>query len=105
MLTSFKEWNEMREMRHKFKEFEEKKEERHMKRMERQKRIQGGAGGSESDAGGESDAVARTPQYYGSAPDLTYGGRYQTPYYADGNPYASGGLPAPPVGYTHQPRR
>lgn len=99
MLTSFKEWQEMREMRHEYKEFEEKKEERHKKRMERQKRIKGGAEGD------ESDTVATRPHHYSSAPDLTYGGRYIAPYYADGNPYASGGLPAPPVGYAYQPRR
>jgi hypothetical protein len=89
-------------MRHEYKEFEEKKEERHKKRLERQKRIQGGEEGYEN---GESDAVATRPQHYASTPDLTYGGRYQTPYYADGNPYASGGLPEPPVGYAYQPRR
>lgn len=89
----------MGEMRHEFKEFEEKKEERHRKRMERQKRIKGGLEGD------ESNADARRPQHHSSAPDLTYGGRYQTPYYADGNPYASGGLPEPPVGYAYQPRR
>jgi len=99
ILTSFKEWKEMGEMRHEFKEFEEKKEERHRKRMERQKRIKGGLEGD------ESNADARRPQHHSSAPDLTYGGRYQTPYYADGNPYASGGLPEPPVGYAYQPRR
>jgi hypothetical protein len=99
MLTSFKEWKEMRDMRHEFKEFEEKKEVRHKKRLERQKRIKGGAEGD------ESNAVATRPHHYSSAPDLTYGGRYQEPYYADGNPYASGGLPAPPVGYAYQSRR
>lgn len=102
ILTSFKEWNEMREMRHKYKELEEKKEERHKKRLERQKRIKGDP---EHNEGDESGAVATRPTHYSSAPDLTYGGRYQAPYYADGNPYASGGLPAPPVGYAYQPRR
>jgi hypothetical protein len=99
ILTAFKEWKEMRDMRHEYKEFEEKKEERHKKRMERLKRIK------DDPEGGESDDEARRPQRYSSAPDLTYGGRYQTPYYADGNPYTSGGLPAPPVGYAYQPRR
>jgi len=99
MLISLQEWKEMREMRHEYKEFEEKKEERHKKRLERQKRIKGDP---ESD---ESNAVAIGPHHYSSAPDLTYGGRYQEPYYADGNPYASGGLPAPPVGYSYAPRR
>jgi hypothetical protein len=99
ILTSSKEWREMREMRHQYKEFEEKKEERHKKRVERQRRLKGGA---EDD---QSDAVATRPHHSSSAPDLTYGGQYQTPYYADGNPYASGGLPAPPVGYAYVPRR
>jgi hypothetical protein len=101
-LTSSKEWNEMREMRHEYKEFVEKKDERHKKRIERQKGIKGGPEGDED---GESDAVATRPHHYASAPDLTYGGRNQAPYYADENPYASGGLPAPPVGYVYQPRR
>jgi hypothetical protein len=105
ILTAFKEWKEMREMRHECLEFEEKKEERHKKRMERQKRIKGGPEDDEGGEGDESDAVATRPQHYGSAPDLTYGGRYQEPHYTDGNPYASGGLPAPPVGYAYQPRR
>jgi len=90
----------MRDMRQEYKEFEEKKEERHKKRLERQKRLKGSP---EDDD--QSNAVATRPQHYSSAPDLTYGGRYQAPYYADGNPYASGGLPAPPVGYAYQSRR
>lgn len=102
LLTSFKEWNEMREMRHEYKEFEEKKGERHQKRLERlerQKRLQDGSAG-------DGDAVDVRPSHYSSAPDLSYGGRYSepSPYYVDGNPYASGGLPAPPVGYADAPR-
>jgi hypothetical protein len=102
ILTSFKEWKEMREMRHEYKEFEEEKEERHIKRMERQKRTKGDPEGGE---GHEIDAVATRPTRNSSTPDFTYGGRYQTPYSADGNPYASGALPAPPVGYAYQPHR
>jgi hypothetical protein len=102
LLTSVKEWKEMREMRHEYKEFEEKKGERHKKRLERQKQQkqlkQHGEGGGRDDRQRPSNA---------SAPDLTYGGRYdlRQPYYVDGNPYASGGLPPPPVGYAYQPRR
>jgi hypothetical protein len=102
LLTSVKEWKEMREMRHEYKEFEEKKDERHKKRLERQKQQkqlkQHGEGGGRDDRQRPSNA---------SAPDLTYGGRFdlRQPYYVDGNPYASGGLPPPPVGYAYQPRR
>lgn len=93
VLTSSKEWKEMREMRHEYKEFEEKKEERHQKRVERQRHIHDG---EDSDGGTARDSRRPTNA---SAPDLSYG---RQPYYADGNPYASGGLPAPPVGYAYE---
>jgi hypothetical protein len=101
-----KEWKEMNGMRHEYKEFEEKKDERHRKRLERQKRLREQQAGEDN-----TTAVARRPSAgsdsrYASAPDLTYGGRYdEGSQHYDGVPYASGGLPAPPVGYTYDQRR
>ena len=75
---------EANEMRHEYREMTEKKEERHKKRLERQKRLgQGGDGGRRrADAGQDGE-----PRY-------DSGSRY-----LDSNPYASGTLPPPPVGY------
>ena len=71
---------EANEMRHEFREFREKKEERHKKRLERQKRSNNG---SEGGGGGRRRADYAVAE----------------PRYIDGNPYSSGALPAPPVGY------
>ena len=73
---------EANEMRHECREFREKKEERHKKRIERQKKSGKGDGG-----GGRRRSEAVEPRY-------DFG-----PRYLDGNPYSSGALPAPPVGY------
>jgi hypothetical protein len=96
------EWKEMREMRHEYKEFEGKKQERRKKRIERQERQKRPQNDSD-----DSNAVAVRPTHHSSEPDLRYGSLYsqQAQYYVDGNPYAGGGLPAPPVGYGYQPRR
>jgi hypothetical protein len=97
-LTSSKEWKEMREMRHEYKEFAEKKEERHKKRVQ----LQRGQHPNGDQRNGDHSDRRLTHQ---SMPDLYQGGRYeQQPYYTDGNPYASGGLPAPPVGYAYDDR-
>ena len=74
---------EANEMRHEFREFREKKEERHKKRLERQKKSGNGGGGGR-----------RRADYAESDPGYAAG-----PRYLDGNPYSSGALPAPPVGY------
>ena len=83
----------MRDTRHEYKEFSEKREERHKKRVERQRLLHDG------DSDDHHGSGSRLTHH--SAPDLYQGGRYdQQPYYVDDNPYASGGLPAPPVGYS-----
>jgi hypothetical protein len=88
----------MREMRHEYKEFAEKKEERHKKRVQ----LQRGQHPNGDQRNGDHSDRRLTHQ---SMPDLYQGGRYeQQPYYTDGNPYASGGLPAPPVGYAYDDR-
>lgn len=99
-----KEWKEMNQMRHEYKEFEEKKDERHKKRLERQQRLK--------ERSGEDDStVARrrrssSDPRHNSAPDLTQSGRYdQGRQYYDESPYASGGLPAPPVDYARDQRQ
>jgi hypothetical protein len=74
---------EANEMRHECREFREKKEERHKKRLERQKKPGNGGGGGRRRA----DYAAVDPRYD------------EGPRYLDGNPYSSGTLPAPPVGY------
>jgi hypothetical protein len=90
---------EANEMRHECKEFREKKEERHRKRLER---LQKGSSGGK---GRRDDSRSNYSPSYDSRYDDRYDGRRddrrydQGPRYYDGNPYASGGLPAPPVGY------
>jgi hypothetical protein len=99
-----KEWKEMSEMHHEYKEFEEKKGERHRKRLERQMRFREQAGESGTITSTRKPRADSNPRY-ASAPDLTYGGRSdQDTQYYDSGPYASGGLPAPPVGYTYDRR-
>ena len=73
---------EANEMRHETKEFREKKEERHKKRVERQKKQKENDGG-----GGQRRLQGGDPRYDNG------------PRYLDDNPYSSGALPAPPVGF------
>ncbi len=73
---AYSEWKEMNEQRHTVHELEEKRRKR-QKRHETRMKEAGGGGGKGR---------------YGGPPDR-YG-----PVYADGNPYASGALPPPPMG-------
>jgi hypothetical protein len=95
----------MTEMRHEYKKFEEKKDERHRKRLERQMRHGEQADESGTITGTRKPRADSDPRY-ASAPDLTYGSRSdQDTQFYDRGPYASGGLPAPPVGYTYDRRQ
>jgi len=85
---------EANEMRHECKEFREKKAERHLKRLERQKKSS--SNGSSSGDGRPSRRDNYDPAY---SPQAPAGPRYG-PRYADSNPYSTGALPAPPVGYS-----
>ena len=91
-ISEIKEANEMRK---ETKEWREKKEERHKKRLERQKKSKEG-----SSNGGEG----RRRYEPASSPLSPVGSRYDSygpggPRYVDSNPYNTGALPAPPVGY------
>lgn len=84
---------EANEMRRECKEFTEKKEERHKKRLERQKLKQRNNGSSNG-----RSKIAYDPPY---SPQAPAGPRYDYgPRYVDANPYSTGALPAPPVGYS-----
>ncbi len=90
---------EANSIRHECREFGEKKEERHKKRLERQQKAKGGSNGDRKAIG---NGRRRGDDGYTSAPTpvrTRYADDDYGPRYADGNPYSSGGLPAPPVGY------
>ncbi|TVY48282.1 hypothetical protein LOCC1_G001427 [Lachnellula occidentalis] len=85
---------EANEMRHECKVLNEEKAERHRKRLERQKKR----------TGSSTSGSRRDDDYYDQVPSgrrLESGG----PRYTDGNPYSTGRLPAPPVGYDDYDRR
>lgn len=93
----------MKEVREEALHFREEKEERHKKRMERQKRgrdIHGHQGQDRNQLAitdGDRDGLRRDPRH-ASAPDLTYGGRYNNgPRYIDDNPYSA--APGTPTYY------
>ena len=79
---AFSEWKEMNEQRHGLHELEKRKREQKKRREKRQRQR------------------AQRNYYAGNNP-LMLGNGYQPPgqtAYADGNPYASGGVPPPPMG-------
>ncbi len=111
---AYSEWKEMKEQRDEVHEFDLKRAERHARREQRQL--------DEKKYGvphvhGHHDAYSvsspdlhsqGTPAYPPSpyspppasdyAAGAVYYGEHSGPQYADGNPYASGGLPPPPMG-------
>lgn len=96
------EWKEMTEQREEYHKFELERQERHEKRLKRlEERLHG-------DQYDRQDTIRpATAGHAYSDPCLTQGGCPQTisqagpywngPHYADGNPYAAGALPSPPL--------
>lgn len=111
---AYSEWKEMKEQRDEAHEFDRKRVERHARREQRtldEKRygvahVHGQQDQySSSTPNLQSQATPAYPQSpYSPAPasDYAAGAGYYAepngPHYSDGNPYASGGLPPPPIG-------
>lgn len=108
---AYSEWKEMKEQRDEAHEFDLKRAERHARREQRaldQKKygvslLQDQHSASTPNLHSQGiPAYPPSPYSPGPASDYAAGARYygepSGPHYADGNPYASGGLPPPPMG-------
>ena len=108
---AYSEWKEMKEQRDEAHEFDLKRAERHARREQRaldQKKygvslLQDQHSTSTPNLHSQGiPAYPPSPYSPGPASDYAAGagfyGEPSGPYYADGNPYASGGLPPPPMG-------
>ena len=111
---AYSEWKEMKEQRDEAHEFDLKRAERHARRDQRaldQKRYGVASLHAQHDQFSastpnlHSQATPAYPQSPYSPPPASdyaagagYYGQPSGPHYADGNPYASGGLPPPPMG-------
>ncbi|TKA68938.1 hypothetical protein B0A49_05345 [Cryomyces minteri] len=84
---AFSEWKEMTEQRHSIHELEVKKRQRERRRKEERERMQNGMDGA------YGNGVVMMPVAQPLGQPLG-----QPLVYADGNPYAAGGLPPPPMG-------
>ncbi len=85
---AFSEWKEMSQQRQEVAELEKRRKERQKRRQRRQRKAQRNLlmNGSANPSG--PSPAQQSQGYYGSGPSS----------YADGNPYASGNLPPPPMG-------
>ena len=111
---AYSEWKEMKEQRHEAHEFDLKRAERHARREQRaldHKKYETAHLHAQHDQYSVSTpdllsqgtpAYPHSPYSPGPASDHVAGagnyGQPTGPHYADGNPYASGGLPPPPMG-------
>ena len=108
---AYSEWKEMKEQRDEAHEFDLKRAERHARREQRaldQKKygvslLQDQHSASTPNLHSQGiPAYPPSPYSPGPASDYAAGAGYygepSGPHYADGNPYASGGLPPPPMG-------
>ena len=111
---AYSEWKEMKEQRDEAHEFDLKRAERHARREQRaldQKKYGVALSHTQHDQHSVSTpnlhsqgipAYPPSPYSPGPASDYAAGAGYygepSGPHYADGNPYASGGLPPPPMG-------
>ena len=111
---AYSEWKEMKEQRHEAHEFDLKRVERHARREQRaldEKKYGGARLHGQEDYYSSSTpnlhsqatpAYPQSPYSPGPASDYAAGAGYYGeptgPHYSDGNPFATGGLPPPPMG-------